>query len=124
MLMKIIARFALLFALVLSPLSVAHAESSIHRGHDVIASQPHMQSYKHSHGSARVVLVEDERGSASADVEEASGKCCSSICHSVVLEETGAIDAKKATVGKYLVLDTQRSSIEISGFLRPPQFLI
>jgi len=76
------------------------------------ASSPHAM-----HG------VSDPAQHADAEKHD-SGQCCSGICISVFLEESGPVFADQITVNKYLTLHEQTSSLEVTGFLRPPQHLI
>ncbi len=56
--------------------------------------------------------------------EQASGQCCSSICVSVILDETDSVFVEQTTTGKYQTLHEQSASLAAPGFLRPPQHLI
>jgi hypothetical protein len=56
--------------------------------------------------------------------DEASGQCCSGICLSVVLAETGIVHVDQIASDLYQTLHEQTKSVEPSGFLRPPQYLI
>jgi hypothetical protein len=73
-----------------------------------------------------VAAVQAECGTvvSSDSKDHVGGKCCSGICSSVVLGETGTVFARQSTSGGYLPLNPQMNSVEQSGFLRPPQFLI
>lgn len=124
---KPLAYLALVFALVLSSLTASHAASGMHgdqhslsgnvdldvEGHDHIAnSSTHKHHEDHSSVSHK-----------SGDAQK-SDQCCNEICMSAVLDVSGHHLEIHIASGKYVMLHAQTTSIEPSGFLRPPQFLI
>ena len=114
---------AIAIALVFSPPSSAHAASGMHENHHAMTVSADIEKDMHSHKSAVGTSLHD-CGAVSGDSQNETGKCCSGICFSVVLENHSTALTKQAIGGRYVVLDAQTKSIEPSGFLRPPQRLI
>lgn len=124
--LKTLACLAFAFALVLSPPSASHAASGMHGDHHAVPVSADHSDANHVH-DADSSISEHEQHASGSDMDaddQASGQCCSSICLSAVLDENGHDFEVQVTSGKYLTLHAQTASVEPSGFLRPPQFLI
>ncbi len=120
--LKSFACVAFAFALVLLPPTASHASANMHGSHHSVSSKAEHSGLDHSASA----VTQSECGSlvSSDSTDHAGGKCCSGICNSVVLGETGTAFVGQSTSDRYLPLNPQVSSIEPSGFLRPPQRLI
>ena len=125
-LLKVIACFAFAFTLVFSPPSASHAASGLHDDHQMASVILDHVDNSHSHDAMSSTSLHNESNSTSKSVddEKSSTQCCSGICLSVALTETGIVFGDQTTSNVYLTLHAQTASIEPSGFLRPPQFLI
>jgi hypothetical protein len=125
-LLQALACFVFALALVFSPPSASHAASSMPGENFSLDSQTDSQEDATAYGAISFALTHAECGSVSksADGDDAAGQCCSGTCFSVMLDNTVGIFVEQMTSDKYLVLYAQTNSIEQSGFLRPPQFLI
>ena len=125
-LLKALWCFAFALMLVMSPLTASHAASGMHGDHHTLAAQTDHQEDKNAHGSMLPTSPQDVSGSEvlSADQDATSENCCNGICISVVLDEAADVFVVRTKSGRYLTLHAQTTSIEPSGFLRPPQFLI
>jgi hypothetical protein len=123
---KSLACIAFAFALVLSPPTASHADSGVHGNHHAIPSSGDFDVEGHDHGANSSTHKYAEHSSASDTLgdEQKSEQCCSDICVLAVLNETANDFAIHVEGGKYLILHAQRASVELSGLLRPPQFLI
>ena len=110
-------------ALVFSAPSASHAASGMHGGqHAATVSSDHKVDSQ-AHGA---MTLHDMRVAATetADETQASSECCNGICISVAITDTDVFSVDQATNEEYLMLHAQTNSIDASGFLRPPQFLI
>ncbi|WP_372991067.1 hypothetical protein [Sulfitobacter sp.] len=120
---KVAACLALAISLVLFPPSAAHAASGVHGGHHskpVIAdSDISMHGQDHQTSG-----TEHDAELANTDDEISAGNCCSGICISVVLNDSVLSAGEQVPTDRLLMPDAQARSIDASGFLRPPQFLI
>lgn len=125
-LLKVFACLAFAFALVFSPPSASHAASGLHDDHQMASVILEHVDNSHSHDamSSTSLLNEFSSTSKSVDDEQPSSQCCSGICLSVALNESGIVFSDQTTSGVYLTRHAQTASIEPSGFMRPPQFLI
>lgn len=125
-LLNVLACLVFVFALVFSPPSASHAASGLHDNHQRASVTLNHVEGSHSHNAMSSTSLQSETNSTSksGDDEHSSTQCCSGLCLSVVLIETGIIFGDQKTSGVYLTLHAQTASIEPSGFLRPPQFLI
>ncbi|RKE93577.1 hypothetical protein C8N30_2650 [Sulfitobacter guttiformis] len=121
-LLKTFACAAFAFALVLLPPSASHASSNMHDSHHTVSDRADHSGM--DHGAAAVTQPECGALASSDGKDHVGGKCCSGICSSVVLGEAATVFARQSTSGRYLPLNPQMNSVEQSGFLRPPQFLI
>jgi hypothetical protein len=115
--LRAIACIAFAMALVLFPPSASHAASGLHDDHHAVSAHSDDPHSSHMHEQSGPV-------SNTADNDQTSGQCCSSVCLSVDLVGYGPVFVDQATSDKYLTLHAQTRSIEPSGFLRPPQHLI
>lgn len=124
--LKTLACFAFAFALVLSPPSASHAASGMHDDSHAVSVSFDGGDSNHVHDANSSISERATHASASDvdDNEQTSTQCCSGVCFSAVLNESGGDIVVQVTNGKYLPLHAQTASIEPSGFLRPPQFLI
>ena len=125
-LLKVLACLAFAFALVFSPPSASHAASGMHDDHQMASvTLDHVDNTHSCHSKSSTPLHNEFSSTTkSVDDEHSSAQCCSGICLSVALNETGIVFGDQTTSGVYLTLHAQTASIEPSGFLRPPQFLI
>jgi hypothetical protein len=123
-LVKSFAIVAVALAVVFSPPSAAHAASGMHANQHSAAAHAVVQSEIHTHDMSQAVAAGVAVGSKAAASDDASGNCCSGVCFSVVLNNTHPDSKQTASTGRYIVLDAQTASVEPSGVLRPPQFLI
>lgn len=89
-------------------------ESSDHK----VDSQTHSAMPAMTHSAMPVTAPE------TGDETQASSECCSGICISVAITDAEAFSVDQATNEQYLMLHAQTNSIDSSGLLRPPQFLI
>ena len=124
--LKTIASIALVLALVLSPPSASHAESGAYGNHHTAKAVSSLGDSRHKHDVLSQVSehhVDSEAFLADAK-DQTSSQCCNDICMSAVLCDNVPDLIVHSATGKYLILRTQTASIEQSGFLRPPQFLI
>ncbi len=120
--LKTLACIAFAFALVLSPPSASHAASGMHGdNHTVLVSFDDGDS-NHVHDADLSISKTATHASASQadDNDQTSRKCCSDICLSAVLNESGDEIVIQVTNSKYLNLPARTASTEPSGFLRPP----
>jgi hypothetical protein len=124
--LKVLSCLAFALALVFSPPSASHAASGLHDDHQMASVILDHVNNSHSHDAMSSTSFNNESNSTSksGDDEQSSTQCCSGICLSVVLIETGIVFGDEATSSVDLTLHAQTASIEPSGFLRPPQFLI
>ncbi len=124
--LKTLASIALVFALVLSPPAASHAASGTHSDHHSVgAVSPNGDSgHKHDVLSKVSEIHADGDASLTDAKDQTSIQCCNDICMSVVLCESRLDLIMHSATGKYPMLRTQTASVEQSGFLRPPQFLI
>ncbi|MCQ0092993.1 hypothetical protein FGD77_15165 [Roseovarius sp. M141] len=123
---KGLSYLAVICALMFLPPSATHAASGMHGDqHGATAHSDHAVA-KHAHGatSANSTHGASEGASQGEHEKAASGECCSGICTSVVLDESGFAFARHAERGKYRTVLAQPDSIEPTGFLRPPLYLI
>jgi hypothetical protein len=115
--LKTLACLAFVCAVVLSPQSSSHANSGMHGDH-------HSASVSAEYGDdSHVQDAHSSISDLSAD-DQTSGQCCSDICLSAVLSECEHNFVVQSAGGGYVRLHAQAASLEPSGFLRPPQFLI
>lgn len=124
--LKTLACLAFVFALVLSPPSASHAASGMHGDHHAAPASSDYGDTIHAR-DADSSIAEHEQHASGSDMDaddKASSQCCSGICLSAVLDESGHDIEVQFTSGKYLTLHAQTASVEPSDFLRPPQFLI
>mgnify|MGYP001033803260 CR=1 FL=1 len=121
---KSLACLALVFALVLSPPAASHAASGMHGDHHVIPGNADVEG--HDHGANSSTHPHEEHSSVSDKIgdDQKSDQCCNDICISAVLNENGHDFSIRVEGSKYLILRGQTASVEPSGILRPPQFLI
>jgi hypothetical protein len=98
----------------------------MHGNHHTVASSSDHADGAHAHETASSASLHETCGSMSMsdDGEQSSTQCCSGICLSVVLIETGSGFSDHVTSSRYPTRHAQTTSIEPSGFLRPPQHLI
>ena len=124
---------AFAFALVLLPPSAAHAFSVLHDGHHVGSDsfEQDIPGYETDNSASMNMVDGSDSGTAAEKSDEivlntngTSGQCCSDICFSAVLDENGPVIAKQVKSGKYRMLHAQTTSVDLAGFLRPPQYLI
>jgi hypothetical protein len=98
----------------------------MHGNHHKAASSSDRASAEHSHSN----MVLDSEHTEIATVAEldnekqSAGQCCSGICLSAVLDDSIFVFVHLATSAKILIANTQTTSAELSGFIRPPQPLI
>ena len=121
-LVRALACLTFAVALVLSAPSVSHAESGPH----ALNGNAEYEAVEHSDG-VRAEVTEHEiavTASKTADEEQSSSECCSGFCFSAAFSDADAFAVDRAASKRYLMLHAQTNSIESSGFLRPPQFLI
>jgi hypothetical protein len=120
---KVFACLIFALAFMVFPPSAAHAASGMHGNHHSVIVSVDLDVVSHSNKGMSHTSLYDEVGSVSkvADTNDSSGKCCSSICSSVVLGEIGTFFVVQSTTDRYLPLHAQANSIEPSGLLRPPQ---
>lgn len=113
-------------ALVFSAPSASHAASGMHgvehsgteSSDHKVDSQTHSAMPAMSHDYVPVVAPE------TGDESQTSSECCSGICISVAITDSDVFSVGQATNEEFLMLHAQTNSIDSSGFLRPPQFLI
>ncbi|MEH6648015.1 hypothetical protein [Sulfitobacter sp.] len=124
--LKVIPCFAFALALVLFPPSASHAASGMHGDHRAVTANADHEAAGHKHGEQSSTVEYSKYGSVSnnSDEDHTGGKCCSGICLSVVLTDNAVALADRPTASRYLMPDAQTRSVVVSGFLRPPQFLI
>ncbi|PVA09016.1 hypothetical protein DC366_15760 [Pelagivirga sediminicola] len=124
--LKALSYLAIICALMFLPSSATHAASGIHGDHHAASVSSDQAVPKHAHEAASSESMHGASGSASqADQkDQASGQCCNGLCVSVVLDDTDIPFVKQATRDKYLMVLAQPDSIEPTGFLRPPLYLI
>lgn len=117
---------AFVFALVLLPPSAAHASANMHGGHHSAPETLTVGADHQNHDMSQGVKAAWKCGSVDSaqGQDHAAGKCCSGICSSVVLNETAPVFVGHTIADRYIPLQAQANSVELSGFLRPPQFLI
>lgn len=124
--LKGLSYLAIICALMFLPPSATHAAAGMHGDqHGAVAHSDHAVE-KHAHGAASANSMHGASESAIQGEHEnaASGECCSGLCVSAVLDETGIAFARHAERGKYGTVRVQPDSIEPTGFLRPPLYLI
>ena len=123
---RVVACLALVFSLVFFQPTVSHAASGMHGSHQVVSASSDNGDTRHEHDAASSLSTQEKSGSVSKshDKDQISGECCSDFCISVVLGEDGYVLFAQVTGDRYLALRAQTASIEPSGFLRPPQYLI
>lgn len=124
--LKGLSYLAIICALMVLPPSATHAASGMHGHQHGAAAHLNHSVEKHAHGAASANHMHDASGSASQGEHEkaASGECCSGLCASVVLDESGIAFVRHAERGKYRTVRAQPDSIDPAGFLRPPLYLI
>jgi hypothetical protein len=124
--LKAVSYLVIVCALLFLPTSATHAASGMHGDHHVASVSSDQVDMGHAHGADSSGSMHGKSSSASKDGEQdrASGQCCNGICVSVVLEEVDGVFVERTASRRYLVLHMQTASLEESGFLRPPQFLI
>ncbi|WP_113911810.1 hypothetical protein [Roseovarius dicentrarchi] len=124
--LKGLSYLAIICALMFLPPSASHAASGMHGDQHGAAAHSAHSVEKHAHGAASANLMHDASESASQGEHEkaAAGECCSGLCVSVVLDDSGIAFARHAGRGKYRTVRAQPDSIESAGFLRPPLYLI
>jgi hypothetical protein len=121
---KTFAWAALVFALVLLPPSASHASSNMHDIQYVASENSDHSSMDHTAASAALTQAECGSLAVPDSKDHASGKCCSGICSSVDIDENSTVFVGQTTSDRYVPLNPHANSVEQSGFLRPPQFLI
>lgn len=124
--LKALASLAFVLALVLSPPSASHAASGMHGDHHAAPVSSDHSDANHVHDGASSISNQEQHASISnmgAD-DLSSGQYCNDICLSAVLNDSGHNFVVQVSGGKYQPLHAQAASVEPSGFLRPPQFLI
>ena len=123
---KTLACFAFAFALVLSPPSASHAASGTHGDNHAVPQISDHGDLNHVHDADLSISKHVSHASTSntGDKEQASAQCCSGVCFSAVLFENEHDLEVQVASDKYLALHAQTASVDPSGFLRPPQFLI
>jgi hypothetical protein len=125
--LRTLACAAFAFALVFLPPSASHASSEMHGSQHSVSDKTNHGGMDHGgmdHSAAAAPQSECGSPVSSDGKDHAGGKCCSGICSSVVLGETVTVFVRQSASDRYLPLNPQANSIEPSGFLRPPQFLI
>jgi hypothetical protein len=123
---KTLACLAFVFALVLSPPSASHAASGMHGDHHAAPVSADHSDANHVHDEDLSISEHEQHASISnmGTDDQTSGQCCSDICLSAILNDRKHDFAVHVAGGKYLRLHAQTASVEPSGLLRPPQFLI
>lgn len=129
---KAVTCFALALALVLSPPSAAHAASGMHVEHQTKSAEAigaavghdAGSEVHHSHTNHRVIEDTTIEVSDRDGKTQQSDECCNGICISVVFLEDTKVRVEPVGTREYAILDGQTYSVETSGLLRPPQFLI
>lgn len=124
--MKTVACAAFALALVILPPSASHASTDMHGGqHSVVdASEQGGAHQNHDMSSSSTMGAKCGSAASSEGQDHLAGKCCGGICSSVVLNDVAPVFVGQTTSDRYVPLRAQASSIEPSGFLRPPQPLI
>lgn len=124
--LKALSCLVIVCALVFLPPSATHAASGMHDDQHNVSAQSDRAVAKHAHdaASANSILGVDKSASKADHEDEALGKCCSGLCVSVVLDEAGVAFVAHPQRDKYRTLHVQPKSVEPTGFLRPPSFLI
>ncbi|MFP5510354.1 MAG: hypothetical protein ACLGIP_14490 [Alphaproteobacteria bacterium] len=123
---------AFALALVLSPPSAAHAASSMHDGHQAksVGVAGAAMTYDtgsdahHAHEKLGVASDIDTAASDKDGKEQQSDECCNGICISVVFLNDTNLRTEPVGTRQYAILDGQTHSVETTGLLRPPRFLI
>lgn len=125
-LVKTLACAAFVFALVLLPPSASHASVGMNDGHHAVPDEPMHSVAKQDRDGPRPVLSGERCGSIAdpAGQDHTPGECCSGMCGSVALNEVVPMVVEHTEGDSFGLLREQASSVEPSGFLRPPQHLI
>ncbi len=126
---KALVCVAFVLALVLLPPSSAHASSGMHGGiqggeHPVTDLSDHSAHQGHDMSSS---LITGATCGSTADFDgqdHTGGKCCSGMCSSVVLDDVHPVFVGLTTGDRFIPLQARATSVDPSGFLRPPQYLI
>lgn len=129
---RVLTCFAFALALVLSPPSAAHAASGMHDGQhsgsisSLLSKRTvgqgtdiHAVHMKHP-----ATVDVDDISSDMGETEHQSTQCCNGICISVVIPDADLVFPDPIAAKEYMILSGQTHSVETSGFLRPPRFLI
>lgn len=118
----------ILFALavVLFPPSASHAATAMDGAHHVGSDRAVEIDMGQTGGavSSHAAHLKTDADSDADDDNLSSSHCCSGVCVSDALADTTADFVAHPTLGKYRTLHAQTASVEVSGFLRPPQILI
>lgn len=124
--LKVLTCLSFALALVFSAPSASHAASGMHGGEQAAtASSDHkVDNQAHITMSAMTQHKMPVAAPETGDTTEASSECCNGICITIAITGTNVFSVDQATNEEYLMLHTQTSSIDTSGFLRPPQLLI
>jgi hypothetical protein len=124
--MKTVACAAFALALVILPPSALHASTDMHGGQHSVVDVAEQSAAHQNHDMSSSSTMGAKCGStaSSKGQDHLAGKCCGGICSSVVLNEVAPVFVVQTTSDRYVPLRAQASSIEPSGFLRPPQSLI
>ncbi|WP_073145971.1 MULTISPECIES: hypothetical protein [Litoreibacter] len=125
--LRAVACFAFALALVFFPPAVTHAGSGAHGANQVVSQSTDGTVTDHSEGVDTVnstAHLNCNSVSTTGDDEPSSGQCCNGICLLIVLDEVETLDIEQVGRTQHLRLHEQTKSVEMSGFLRPPQSLI
>lgn len=124
--LKVLTCLSFALALVFSAPSASHAASGMHGGEHAETRSSDHKVDSQAHGAMPAMTLHDMPVAATetADETQASSECCNGICISVAITDTDVFSVDQATKEEYLMLHAQTNSIDSSGFLRPPQFLI
>jgi hypothetical protein len=120
------ACIAFALALVFFPPSASHAASGMHDDHQTVSIEVDHGDMDHTHDDASSIAMLDksEPVSKTDSSDQTSSNCCNGVCLSFALAENGPVIVEQVASNLRLTLHAQTKSVEPSGFLRPPQYLI
>jgi hypothetical protein len=125
-LVKALICLAFVFVLVFSPPPAAHAASGIHSGHHAVTADYEPSDVSYTHSELTITCLPNKFGetSKSDPQNQSSGPCCSGICLSVAVDKLTINSVRQVSNSVYPNFNSQLNSLELFGFLRPPQSLI
>ena len=98
----------------------------IHSGHHAVTSDYEPSDVSYTHSELTITCLPNKFGetSKSDPQNQSSGPCCSGICLSVAVDKLTINFVRQVSNSVYPNFNSQLNSLELFGFLRPPQSLI